>query len=221
MLLKCEQTVFCMTLFCMFSKPVKHMRIWPEETQLFPNFHADEEGNILHSLHREFGDKHVRSVINRRFKSQQIVWISLIISTTTSGLSRGSYWCPVKLSMFPVLLLWISPDQTTRESRESPLPAGGRLSCCLWNIMCAVNEKVAVLDWAGGFLDTRRHRLMFSLLRWLCHVAVSGTGPDGPELLSAACCFWPVCSRGEDPPDKQSATSAPRFPVCSLLLRIY
>lgn len=159
---------------------------WPEETQLFPNFHADQEGNILHSLHREFGDKHVRSVIHQRFKSQQIVWISLIISTTTSGLSGGSDWCPVKLSVFPVLLLWISPDQTTRESRESPLPAGGRLSCCLWNIMCAVNEKVAVLDWAGGFLDTRRHRLMFSLLRWLCCVAVSGTGPDGPELLSAA-----------------------------------
>lgn len=180
MLLKCEQTVFCSYYSACFAN------LWntwgrPDRRRLncFPTFMQTRREIsctvFIVSLVMNMCDRW--SI--KDSKVSRLFWL-------TSGLFGGTDWCPVKLSVFSVLLLWISPDQTTRESRESPLPAGGRLSCCLWNIMCAVNEKVAVLDWAGGFLDTRRHRLMFSLLRWLCCVAVSGTGPDGPELLSAA-----------------------------------
>ena len=216
---------FLLILFCMFWKPIWNTWGRPDRRRrnCFPTV-MQTRREMSCSLHRVFGDEHVWSVIDQRFRRQQIVgmWY-LYFSHNIRTVWRDWLVSSEARCVFcaPFLNQSWSNDS---ESRESSLPAGGRLSCCLWNIMCAVNEKVAVLDWVCGFLDTRRHRLMFSLLMWLCRVAVSGTGPDGPdgpELLSAACCFSPVCSRGEDPPDIQPAASAPRFPVCSLLLRIY
>lgn len=83
--------------------------------------------------------------------------------------------------------------------------------CCKWKGCC-----VGLSRWFPGYQTAPAH-VQPPQVTLPCGCERHRTRRAGASL----CCSWPVCSRGEDPPDKQSATSAPRFPVCSLLLRIY